>query len=131
MPVDIVFLCLHGAQMAEAIDDCEGALIAAVREIVGPGVAIGVLLDLHANVTSAMCTHADLTVSCREYPHVDYAERALGDAAGATRHRPCVRFDLSLAHAVSRHPGCSRRQKNRCGRSSSRITRCPGSARAC
>jgi microcystin degradation protein MlrC len=76
MPVDIVFLCLHGAQMAEAIDDCEGVLIAAAREIVGPDVAIGVLLDLHANVTTAMCANADLTVSCREYPHIDYAQRA-------------------------------------------------------
>jgi microcystin degradation protein MlrC len=74
--VDIVFLCLHGAQMAEAVDDCEGTLVAAVREIVGSGVAIGVLLDLHANVTSAMCASSDITVSCREYPHIDYAQRA-------------------------------------------------------
>jgi microcystin degradation protein MlrC len=90
MPVDIVFLCLHGAQMADGVDDCEGQLLAAAREIIGPGVAMGVLLDLHANVTSAMCTNADLTVSCREYPHIDYAERAwemmpmLRDIANAT-----------------------------------------------
>jgi microcystin degradation protein MlrC len=76
LPVDIVFLCLHGAQMAEAIDDCEGVLIAAARKIVGPDVAIGVLLDLHANVTSTMCDNASLTVSCREYPHIDYGQRA-------------------------------------------------------
>ncbi|MDP9464246.1 MAG: M81 family metallopeptidase [Actinomycetota bacterium] len=76
MPVHVVLLCLHGAQMAESIDDCEGALLGAARAIIGPGVALGVLLDLHANVTSAMCSHADLTVSCREYPHIDYAERA-------------------------------------------------------
>jgi microcystin degradation protein MlrC len=75
-PVDIVFLCLHGAQMAADIDDCEGALLASVREIVGTSVAVGVLLDLHANVTATMCDLADLTVSCREYPHVDYAQRA-------------------------------------------------------
>src|SRR3954471_16669964 len=76
LPVDVVFLCLHGAQMSDGIDDCEGALVAAARAIVGPSVPIGVLLDLHANVTSEMCTNADLTVSCREYPHIDYAERA-------------------------------------------------------
>ena len=76
LPVDMVMLCLHGAQMADGTDDCEGELIAAARAIVGPDVALGVLLDLHANVTSAMCTHADLTVSCREYPHIDYAQRA-------------------------------------------------------
>src|SRR4051794_25754220 len=76
LPVDVVFLCLHGAQMSDGIDDCEGAVIAAVRAIVGPTVPVGVLLDLHANVTSEMCTNADLTVSCREYPHIDYGERA-------------------------------------------------------
>lgn len=76
MPVDIVLLCLHGAQMADGVDDCEGALLASAREIIGPRVAMGVLLDLHANVTSAMCAAADLTVSCREYPHIDYGERA-------------------------------------------------------
>src|SRR3954452_8021409 len=76
VPVDIVFLCLHGAQMSDGIDDCEGAVVAAARAIVGPSVPIGVLLDLHANVTSQMCTSADLTVSCREYPHIDYGERA-------------------------------------------------------
>ena len=92
LPVDIVLLCLHGAQMASVVDDCEGALVAAVRAMTGTAVAVGVLLDLHANVTAAMCAHADLTVSCREYPHVDYGDRAgemlpvLRDiAAGTTR----------------------------------------------
>ena len=92
LPVDMVLLCLHGAQMADGVDDCEGQLVAAARGIVGPDVALGVLLDLHANLTSAMCTHADLTVSCREYPHIDYAQRAwemlpvLRDIARGTVH---------------------------------------------
>ena len=94
-PVDIVLLCLHGAQMAEAIDDCEGALLADARDIVGRGVAMGVLLDLHANVTSAMCAAADLTVSCRQYPHIDYGERVaemlpvlrgIAEGRGPTHH---------------------------------------------
>lgn len=76
LPVELVLLCLHGAQMAEGVDDCEGTLLTAVRRMTGPGVAVGVLLDLHANVTSTMCAQADLTVSCRQYPHVDYGERA-------------------------------------------------------
>ena len=76
MPVDIVFLCLHGAQMAEGIDDCEGDLLTVVRDIVGRKVAVGALLDLHANVSSEMLAAGDLVVSCRQYPHIDYAERA-------------------------------------------------------
>ena len=31
LPVDVVFLCLHGAQMSAGIDDCEGAVVAAAR----------------------------------------------------------------------------------------------------
>ena len=75
LPVDVVLLCLHGAQMSDTIDDCEGALLGDARDVIGPDVAIGVLLDLHANVTSTMCAAADLTVSCRQYPHIDYGER--------------------------------------------------------
>ena len=76
LPVDVVFLCLHGAQMAEGIDDCEGDLLAAVRAVVGEKVAIGALLDLHCNVSTRMLAAGDLVVSCRQYPHIDYAERA-------------------------------------------------------
>src|SRR5262249_52734016 len=76
LPVDIVFLCLHGAQMAEGIDDCEGDLLSAVRAVVGPRIGVGALLDLHANVSRRMLATGDLVVSCRQYPHIDYAERA-------------------------------------------------------
>ena len=75
-PVDLVWLCMHGAQMSDRVDDCEGELLSMVREIVGDDAAVGVLLDLHANVTSTMLDAADLVVTCREYPHVDYGQRA-------------------------------------------------------
>ena len=76
LPVDIVFLVLHGAQMAEAYDDCEGDVISRVREIVGWDVPIGVQLDLHCNLTDRMVENASLILACKEYPHTDYAERA-------------------------------------------------------
>jgi microcystin degradation protein MlrC len=75
-PVDLVWLCLHGAQMSDQEDDCEGDLLERVRELVGNEVAVGCLLDLHANISSRMLDAADLVVSCREYPHIDYGERA-------------------------------------------------------
>jgi microcystin degradation protein MlrC len=75
-PVDLVWLCLHGAQMSDQEDDCEGDLLERVRALVGDDVAIGCLLDLHANLSSRMLDAADLVVSCREYPHIDYGERA-------------------------------------------------------
>lgn len=74
--VDAVLLCLHGAQMSTDLDDCEGDLLEACRAVVGDTVAMAAMLDLHANVTPSMIATADLVVSCREYPHIDYAERA-------------------------------------------------------
>jgi microcystin degradation protein MlrC len=76
LPVDMVFLFLHGAQMAQGYDDCEGDIIERVRRIVGPGVFIGVELDLHGNVSTKMAETADALVACLEYPHTDFDARA-------------------------------------------------------
>ncbi|MEM6683458.1 MAG: M81 family metallopeptidase, partial [Pseudomonadota bacterium] len=74
--VDMVLFFLHGAQMAQGYDDCEGDLIARARAIAGPGAFIGALLDLHANVTPGMLEHASALVACRFYPHTDFDDRA-------------------------------------------------------
>ena len=86
MPVDIVFLCLHGAQMTDQLDDAEGNLLTRVRSLVGDDVPVAALLDLHANVTPTMIEQGDLIVSCREYPHTDkegFATRTIGHAGTA------------------------------------------------
>ncbi len=72
--LDGVYLDLHGAAVAEHIDDSEGELIARIRAVVGPGVPIVASLDLHANVTQRMLAQADALVAYRSYPHVDMAE---------------------------------------------------------
>lgn len=77
MPVDIVLLGLHGAMVADGCDDCEGDLLARVREIVGPDVVVGAELDPHTHLTDAMVRHADLLLAFREYPHTDAIERGL------------------------------------------------------
>ena len=71
LPVDGVYLALHGAMLAEDEDDPEGSLLAAVRKLVGGGTPIAVSLDLHAHVTGAMVEAADITVGHRLYPHLD------------------------------------------------------------
>jgi microcystin degradation protein MlrC len=76
MPVDGVLLGLHGAMMAHGYDDCEGDLIARVREIVGPKVVIGVELDPHCHLTEKRVRGADIIILFKEYPHIDFAERA-------------------------------------------------------
>ena len=76
MPVDIVFLGLHGAMMAENEVDCEGDLLAAVRAIVGQEAVIGAFLDPHAHLTARMVESADALNFAKEYPHTDLNDRA-------------------------------------------------------
>jgi microcystin degradation protein MlrC len=82
LPVDGVYLDLHGAMVAEHLDDGEGEVLRRVRALVGPRVAVAASLDLHANVTPEMVALADLLVAYRTYPHVDMAETGARAAAG-------------------------------------------------
>ncbi len=75
MPVDAVLLPLHGAMVAEGYFDCEGDIIAHVRQIVGPDVPIGVELDLHCHFTELMRQQADIIIAYKEYPHTDVVDR--------------------------------------------------------
>jgi microcystin degradation protein MlrC len=73
--IDAVVLVLHGAMMAHGYPDCEGDLLTRVRALVGPQVPVGVLLDLHGNVTPAMIDSGAVLIACKEYPHTDYLAR--------------------------------------------------------
>ena len=76
MPVDIVLMKMHGAMVAYGYDDCEGDTCARIREVVGPGVIIGLELDLHCHLTETMRRACDAIITYKEYPHVDVAPRA-------------------------------------------------------
>ena len=73
--LDAVYLCLHGAMVAEHLDDPDGELLARIRNKLGPGVKIVITLDLHANISDKMCAAVDLVCGYRTNPHVDMAER--------------------------------------------------------
>jgi microcystin degradation protein MlrC len=87
--LDGIYLDLHGAMVAEHLEDGEGALLERLRAIVGPDLPIVVSLDLHANLTERMVKHASVLVVCRTYPHVDLAE---------TGARAAVVIDRLLQH---------------------------------
>lgn len=77
MPIDCALLLLHGAQMAQCYDDCEGDLLARIREVLGADIPVGVELDLHCNITDLMIKNATAIIACKEYPHTDFPERAV------------------------------------------------------
>src|SRR3979411_2236963 len=72
--IDAVYLDLHGAMVAEHIDDGEGEIIARVREAIGGDLPLVVSLDLHANVTPQMVQQSDALIAYRTYPHIDMAD---------------------------------------------------------
>jgi microcystin degradation protein MlrC len=74
-PVDIVILFLHGAMISQDNWDCEGEILRLVRQIVGPAVPVGVVLDPHAHLTEAMIEEATVLCFMKEYPHIDGIER--------------------------------------------------------
>lgn len=74
LPLDAVYLSLHGAMVAEHLEDPEGELLARVRAVVGPSVPVVASLDLHSNTTPRMFAMSDAMVSYVTYPHIDMAD---------------------------------------------------------
>jgi microcystin degradation protein MlrC len=102
MPVDGVLLSLHGAMVADETESCETDLVARVRAVVGPGVPIGVELDLHCHLTDELVAASTAIVIFKEYPHTDVRERAgelfaIVAAAMEGRSVPCMAlFDCRM-----------------------------------
>ncbi len=74
LPIDGVYLDLHGAMVTETFEDGDGELLTRLRSRFGMELPVAVSLDLHANLTSQMTTQADVLTIFRTYPHLDMAE---------------------------------------------------------
>lgn len=85
LPVDGVYLDLHGAMVSAEHPDGEGELLRRVRAVVGEEAPIVISLDYHANVTPLMVRHADAILPYHTYPHVD--QHATGQRAAAAMKR--------------------------------------------
>ena len=73
---DAVLLALHGAGVVEGIDDLEGDLCVAVRQLVGACVPVIATFDLHGNITQTMADALDGVFACHQYPHIDMHHRS-------------------------------------------------------
>jgi microcystin degradation protein MlrC len=91
--LDAVYLDLHGAMVAEHIDDADGELLRRVRALVGPLMPLVASLDFHANVSPLMVSQASALIAYRTYPHTDMSStgaralRAVYDLRGGPLHR--------------------------------------------
>lgn len=91
LPADGVILHLHGAASAIGEDDVEGALIEMLRTELCYSGRLVVSLDLHANVTRRMLSHADALTAYRTMPHTDFVETGRRAARLLLDERPKVR----------------------------------------
>jgi len=111
---DAVFLALHGAMVAEHVDDGEGELLRRIRAV-APRLPIAVGLDFHAHMTAPMVDGATVIAGYCTYPHIDMARTA--ERAGRTLLRavdgevaPVMVWGTrpmmtsTLVHAPSRQP---------------------------
>ncbi len=71
LPVDGVYLAMHGAIKVEGMFDAEGDWIAAVRDVVGPDMLIATSYDLHGNVSQKIVDQIDIFAAYRTAPHID------------------------------------------------------------
>ena len=109
---DAIYLDLHGAAVAEHLDDAEGELLTRIRAVVGPAMPLVVSLDLHANVTAAMLHHASAMVAFRTYPHIDMAETGERAAAilatlAASGAQPCASQHRRLPFLLPLNAQCT------------------------
>lgn len=74
LPVDGVFLALHGAMILEDEPDAEAEIVRRVRAELEPGTPITVSLDLHGHITAAMLQPDVVYIGYREFPHIDMYE---------------------------------------------------------
>ncbi|ADO42568.1 M81 family metallopeptidase [Ketogulonicigenium vulgare] len=74
LPVDGVYLAMHGAMFVEGMEDAEGDWISSVRDLVGPDIPISASYDLHGNLSQRIIDQLDMYSTYRTAPHIDVTE---------------------------------------------------------
>jgi len=71
LPLDGLYLAMHGAMFVEGMEDAEADWIGAARDIVGPDVPIAASYDLHGNLSQSIIDKIDIYSTYRTAPHID------------------------------------------------------------
>ncbi len=95
MPVDALFLQLHGAMYADGVGPAETVLVERLRAVIGPKVPIACTFDLHGNIPARLGEAGDILVGFKTAPHID--QRQTAEHAG----RLLVDALLGKIHPVS------------------------------
>ncbi|WP_263384664.1 M81 family metallopeptidase [Granulicella arctica] len=90
LPLDGLFLPMHGAMFVDGMQDAEGDWMEAARKVVGPDCLMSASYDLHGNVSQRVIDNLDMFSAFRTAPHIDYE---------ATMQRACA----MLLHCLDQH----------------------------
>lgn len=71
LPIDGLFLDIHGAMSVQGLEDPEGDFITRIREVIGNDVLISTSMDLHGSVSHRLARNTDLITCYRLAPHED------------------------------------------------------------
>lgn len=101
MPVDGVYLALHGAMATRNIPRPEAEVAKRFRQVVGPDVPIVGTFDLHGNEDEQFLEWADMAFVTKRYPHYD------AGIQGARAARSLIRLARGTykAATATRKPG--------------------------
>lgn len=72
LPIDGLFLDIHGAMSVQDLDDPEGDFIERIRKVIGNEVLISTSMDLHGSVSPRLAQNTDLITCYRMAPHEDW-----------------------------------------------------------
>jgi len=74
LPLDGLYLAMHGALYVEGMQDAEGDWISAARQVVGTNCLISASYDLHGNLSRRIIDNIDMLSAYRTAPHIDVRE---------------------------------------------------------
>lgn len=91
LPLDGLFLPMHGAMFVDGMLDAEGDWMEATRKLVGPDCLVSASYDLHGNVSQRVIDNIDMLSAFRTAPHIDVEE---------TKKRACNMLLYCLEHKI-------------------------------
>ncbi len=77
MPLDGLYLPMHGAMFVDGMQDAEADWYQAARKLVGPDCLISASYDLHGNISQPIIDTIDMLSAFRTAPHIDREETML------------------------------------------------------
>jgi microcystin degradation protein MlrC len=77
LPLDGLYLAMHGAMFVEGMQDAEADWYRAARKVVGPDCLLSASYDLHGNISQPIIDTIDMLSAFRTAPHIDREETML------------------------------------------------------